>query len=178
MKSLSLLLLAVAAAAPAVALASDETPPMVKRLLDCRSVADRDSRLACFDEQAATVAGALAKQDIVVADRTQIRKARRSVFGLSLPSLDGLFGSREHDGAGKEEEGVSEIQATIAHATPDRDGKWLIVLEDGARWMQIDTNQLPRDPKPGRPIRIRKAAMGSFLANVDGQIAIRVRRVN
>ena len=32
-------------------------------------------------------------------------------------------------------------------------------------------------PAPGQPIRIRRAAMGSYLANVNNQIAIRVRRI-
>ena len=93
-----------------------------------------------------------------------------TLFGLALPDL-GLFGDDN------EEEGVSEIQSTVHSATQNALGKWIIRLEDGARWIQIDSRELARDPRPGLPVRIRRAAMGSYLANVDNQIAIRVRRV-
>jgi len=57
-------------------------------------------------------------------------------------------------------------------------GALLLTLQDGARWIQSDSDTLPTDPKPGDPIIIRKAAMGSYFANIGKRPAIRVRRIN
>ena len=55
--------------------------------------------------------------------------------------------------------------------------KSVIIIEDGAKWVQIDTNAV-RTPKSGMPIRIRRATMGSYFANIAGRPAIRMRREN
>ncbi|MFW2831335.1 hypothetical protein [Sphingomonas sp. ID0503] len=161
-------------AAPARAQGSGGTPPVAQALFECRGIADDAARLRCFDEAAGRMAEAEKKKDLVMVDRSQIREARRSLFGLTLPDLK-IFGGGEKD---EKEEGVSELTATVRSAQLGSDGKWLIILEDGARWKQTDGKQLAGDPRPGSTIRIRKAAMGSYLANVGKQTAIRVRRMN
>ena len=53
------------------------------------------------------------------------------------------------------------------------------VLSDlGARWVQIDAQVMRKNPERGNEIKIREAAMGSYFANINGQRAIRMRRVN
>lgn len=140
------------------------------RAVACRTITTPEERLACFDREVAALARAEAAQEIRVLDRQQVRRARRSLFGLTLPDLD-LFGGGDGD-----EQGVSEINAIIRSVSQDPTGKWIFVLDDGARWAQIDSRQLGIDPRPGQPIRIRRAAMGSFLANVNRQVAVRVQR--
>lgn len=156
-----------------------DQPPVLKKLLECRTLTDREARLACYDAQVAAVDTAVEKQDLVVADRAQVQKTRKSLFGLSLPSL-AIFGANDKpEKAGKaDEEGVTKLSSTITSARQDGNRKWFFVLEDGAKWAQIDTKELSRDPKPGMKIEIKRAAMGSFLASIDGQISIRVRREN
>ena len=146
-------------------------PPAFQKLVDCRDIADPGQRLSCFDREVAAVAAAESRQDLVVIDRAKVRTARKTLFGLQVPDL-GIFGG------GDEEEGVSRIETTIAGATRNADGRWALRLADGARWLQADSRDLARDPRAGHKIAIRKAALGSFLANIDGQIAIRVRRLN
>lgn len=150
-------------------------PDLFKKLIDCRAIAESAARLACYDERVAALDAAEAKQDVVVVDRGQIRKARRSLFGLTLPRL-GIFGGGREEEA--EEEGFSQIDSTIQSARRNRDGKWVLVLDDGARWVQVDSRSLLPDPAAGQPIRIRRAALGSYLANVGKQTAIRMRREN
>ena len=147
-------------------------PPAFQKLVDCRGIIDAAQRLACFDREVAAVAAAEGRQDLVVIDRAKVRTARRTLFGLQVPDL-GIFGG--NDG---EEEGVSRLEATIASVGRNGDGRWTFRLADGARWIQSDSRELGIDPAAGQPIVIRKAAMGSFLANVNKQIAIRVRRLN
>lgn len=151
-----------------------ERPEIFNQLVACRSVNDDARRLACYDAQVSAIDTAEARKDVVVVDKTQIKKAKKTLFGLSLPNL-AIFDDDKASG----EADVREIESTIKSASPvsGRD-RWIIVLEDGARWMQTESKALAREPRPGMPIRIRKAAMGSFMANVDGQTAIRVRRQN
>ena len=155
----------------------EERPEVLSRLIACRSIAEASARLACFDAQSTALDQAERKRDVVVVDRSQIRKARRSLFGLELPDFS-LFGGAAKDGKAGSEEGVSRIASTITQASQGPTGRWTMVVEGGARWLQVDTRDLARLPRAGMPIVIRRATMGSYLASIDKQIAIRVRRIN
>jgi len=168
---LSFAVLAAVAAPAAAQPPEQERPAALTRLVECRAVQAEAERLACYDREVAAFEAAEQSRELVVMDRQQVRRTRRTLFGLVLPNLD-LFGDDNED----EEEGVSELETTLRSAAEDPNGKWILVLEDGARWRQIDSRTLSRDPRGGQTIRIRRAAMGSYLANIDGQIAIRVRR--
>jgi hypothetical protein len=151
-----------------------EGPPAAfARAVQCRTVADAQERLACYDREVAALEQAERTSEIRVVDRRQVRQTRRSLFGLVLPDINIFGGDSSADG----EEGISEVNSTIRSFTQDPYGKYTFVLADGARWRQIDSRDII-EPKAGQPIRIRRAAMGSFLANVNRQIAVRVRRVN
>lgn len=157
------------ATAPAKERPKPPTPAVVNRVVGCATVTDPQQRLACYDREVAAMNEAEKKGDLVAMDRTQVRKTKRSLFGLALPDL-GVFGD---DG----EDGESSIETTIRTVRMNPDGKYLFDLAEGGRWLQLDSRNFVIDPKPGQPIRIRRAAMGSYLANVNKQIAIRVRRV-
>ena len=165
-------LLALVLAAPAAAQEqqTQERPQALTRVLDCRALQSAEERLACYDREVAALQQAEETQQLVVMDRQQVRQTRRTLFGLALPNL-GLFGDDTPD-----QEGVSEIQSTLRNAVQNPYGKWILTLEDGARWIQLDSREFGREPRAGHPIRIRRAAMGSYMANIDNQIAIRVRR--
>lgn len=157
------------------ALAADKKEPrpeIFQKLVDCRAVADSAQRLACYDAQVSLLDDAESRAEVVVVDRSQINKARKSLFGLTLPSLS-LFGSDKDDGT----EGFSFIESKIAAIKATPDGKYAFRLEDGARWTQTDTQSI-RTPKVGDTIRIRKAALGSYMANINERPAIRVKREN
>ena len=175
-----LAILLIAAPAAAADAPKQAPPAVVQKLLDCRGLADAAARLACLDAGVAALAGAVENRDVLVADKEQVKAARRGLFGLSLPSFN-LFGSDKdaaEKGEKKDERGaLTEIEAVITSARPIRNGGWRFVLNDGSVWMQTDTETYRRDPRSGMKIRIRRAAVGSYLANVDGQTAVRVRRV-
>lgn len=160
------------AALPAAAHAADPpVAPALTRLIECRSVTDPAQRLSCYDTRLAELEAAAARKEVVVVDRDQIRKARRTLFGLTLPNL-GIFGDSAEEG-----EGVSRIDTTIAQVQETADGKWLLTLAEGGTWQQTDSRELIVDPSPKDPITIRRAALGSYLANIQGQPAIRVKRI-
>jgi hypothetical protein len=151
--------------------AQDATPraPAFAALTECRKLPDSE-RLNCYDRQVAALEDAERRRDVVIVDRAEVQRTRRSLFGLTLPSLK-LFGNDRN------EPEFQQIETTLSGASQSG-GQWLFALSDGTRWIQSDSNQLARTPKAGQSIRIRKGAMGSYLANIAGQLAIRVRRLN
>ena len=86
-------MLAIAAQAPQSAPA---VPAALKAVTDCRTIAESQARLACFDKQVAALAQATASGAIVALDRQAVRTARRSLFGLDLPRLP-FFDSDDDD---------------------------------------------------------------------------------
>lgn len=163
---------AIVAALPAAAAAQDgerQRPQALLDVLQCRTLAAPEERLACYDRTVAAMEQAEAAEQLVVVDREQIQRTRRSLFGLTLPNLS-IFGDDSDD------EEASRIEGTIRAVSADPYGKWILTLEDGAVWRQIDSRELAIEPRVGQPIRIRRAAMGSYLANINNQVAIRMRR--
>lgn len=162
-------------AGPAIAQKQDalanSRPPLFQDVVNCQSVTDANARLACYDTKVAAMDEAEKKDELVLADKTAMKEARRGLFGFSIPKLK-IFGND-----GKDDEKF-ELTAKIDSAYQASYGKWTIVLEDGARWTQIDSQAVRKTPVRGMEIKIRKAAMGSYFANIDGQRAIRMRRVS
>ena len=164
-------LVAVASSATARAVEAPTRAPAIQSVLECRAVQDGAQRLACFDKAVGAMSQAESKGDLVTIDREQRRAVRRQAFGLTLPSL-AMF-----DRGDKPEE-ADRITASVSEAFKAATGKWVIRLDDGALWRQIDDNELFKAPHSGSTAKVRKAALGSYFMNLDGQPAIRVHRDN
>jgi hypothetical protein len=163
----TLLAAAAVASAPAAQPVADGSA-LVRALSDCRKLAADAARLACYDAAAARLESAERSGEVVVVAREQARAARRQAFGFNLPSL-AMFNRGEPD------EELDRISLVLESASPISDG-WLFRTREGQTWRQIDGRRLSADPRRGSKLEVRKAAMGSFFMNVDGQRAIRVRR--
>jgi hypothetical protein len=144
-------------------------PLVFEELISCRDITEPSQRLACYDKKSNTLDDAERNEQLIVTDVETMKEARRGLFGFNLPKLQ-IFGT-------KSEDEVQEINTKIASAYL-KGSKWLVVLDDGAKWQQSDSEELRRRPVAGMPIKINKAAMGSFFVNVDGQRAVRMKRVN
>lgn len=144
---------------------ADQTPPVFQAVLDCKTVADFTERLACYDRTVEGMASASAKRDILVAERSTVEKAEKGLFGLRIPSL-GIFGDGDE---------VKEIESTIISFRRDENGALIIAIADGARWRQLDISY--QSAKVGDKIRIRKAALGSFIANINGRSGMKMTRL-
>lgn len=167
------LALAVTAGA---AYAAQPKPPgraeLVKELSACRAITDSTQRLACFDKTAAALDEAQSKGEVVVVDRKQVQEVKREAFGFNLNTLS-VFNR-----PGTKEAEDESITAVAKSAFQNATGKWVVTLDNGAIWRQIDDENLSRDPRSGSQIHIRKAMLGSYMMNVDGQPGIRVHRDN
>ena len=162
--------LALTAAGAAQAAPNDAPRAAVlQAVVNCRSVTDTAARLACYDAAAARLDEAEAKGDLVILDRDQTQQARREAFGFSIPSFD-LFNR------GAPAQKLDRAEFKVVRAWENNAGQWSVELDSGAVWRQTDQEMLSRRPKEGSTVEIRSAAMGSYLMNVDGQRAIRVKR--
>lgn len=148
---------------------AQEPPETLARLMACRSVADSAARLACFDAAAGALDSARQQGELVVMDRAQVNQTRRQLFGFEMPALPQLFGP---EGAAE----IDAIDSTLQSASLVGEGRWVFRLADGSVWRQIDSERVRFQNRPGQPIRVRKASLGSFLLTVGDSRAVRVRR--
>lgn len=165
--------LLAAAAAPAVA----QTPPAARpyaALQACRAVADGAARLACFDKAAADLEAAAKTQEVVIVDRQEVKKARKGLFGFTLPRIGFLAGR-----TGNAEDRADELhlEDTVAQARSTYDGRWRITLSSGAVWDTLEADSRFTDPKPGLQVTLDKAMLGSYFLKVGKGRAIKARRV-
>ena len=160
------------AAGPAAAQGARENRAgALLRLTDCRKLTDGAERLACYDQAVDGFDQAEAKGDIVVVDREQARVVRRQGFGFNMPALN-LFDRSESP------ETVDNVSLKVESASRTADGKWLLRLEGGQVWRQVDSAELNRPPKAGSVATIKSASLGSYKLSVNGGTAIRVHRDN
>jgi hypothetical protein len=142
-------------------------PPIYQAVLDCKSIADSAERLACYDLTVESMAAASTKRELVVMERSTIKQAEKGLFGLSLPNIK-IFG-------GNDDDAVTEIESTISSVRRDANDALIITIADGARWRQIDSQ--PQMAKVGDKIKIRKAALGSFFANINDRSGFKMSRL-
>lgn len=164
--ALLLVLLMIAGATPGRAQDAAMAAPL-EALAKCGAIGADAARLACFDAAAAPLLAAERSGELVVVDREQAQAARREAFGFNLPSLN-LFGR-------KGLETPERMELVLASASQSANGRWVFRTENDQVWRQIDSEPL-RKVKRGSKAAIRKAALGTFFMNVDGQRAVRVRR--
>lgn len=159
-------------AAPAPGLtqtAPGERPALLETLLACRQITGTEARLHCFDEAAAAFDTAQQQGEVTVIDRAGARETRTRLFGLDLDTANLFQGLRQDDP-------VEAIETTLTSARQDGRGQWTFVLADGSTWRQIDREHVTGRTSPGTTVRIRQAAMGSYLLSVGGARSVRARR--
>jgi len=163
----------ILAAAAGGATQVEGLPAGVEELLRCREVSEEESRLRCFEERSDALADALERRDVVVADRQEVREAQRELFGFSLPKLR-IFDNA--NSAGDAGENVDFIEGSVASASLNADSRLVVTLQDEQVWLQSDSRPVVR-PRPGQPVTIRRASLGSFMMRVNNQPGIRVQRI-
>lgn len=160
--------LAVAGTAQAARPVQTGSSAQVSRLMECRAIAAADQRLACFDRESASMQAAIASRDLVFVDKEKATAAKRSLFGFSIPNFGGLFGGGDDE--------IQQIESTVKGTGHNADGGWIITLADGSTWSQTD-DWPGLDPRPGKQVIVKRAALGSFRLSIPGQNGIKVKRI-
>jgi len=151
-------------------------PAVLNEVYACAQISDEQQRLQCYDNAVGRLREAQTRGDVVAVDRQQAERVNREAFGFSLPSLGNLFaGIGGHSRIGTED--IAEISGHITSIARDRGGHATFTLDNGQQWQQID-DESTRAVRSGGEVRIRRAALASFLMHIEsGGPAIRVRRV-
>jgi hypothetical protein len=147
------------------------TPKIFRDVVDCRKIGIESERLACYDRNVAALEVAEQNKQVYVADKEEVKKSRRGLFGFSIRDL-GLFGGDDSDDVK-----IDSIEATI-RSVREVDGKFMFTLDDGAAWAQTEVGYIGLTPKPGQKIVIKRAAMGSYIGKVEDARAFRMKRIN
>ena len=146
---------AASAAPPEAAAAPNE----LTRVLACRAqTADKD-RLACFDGAVGVLSDAVSRNDVTVIDKQELSKARRTLFGFSLPNLK-AFGIGESAEA-KKNPVFTTLNTHVRSARKVAYGRWDIELDEHAIWRNLD--QIDFTPEPGDAVNIEKGAFSYFM---------------
>lgn len=147
--------------------AAQEAPAdPVASLTACRNVAEPAARLACYDQTATALQTARDNKELVVLDKTEVKKTRRTLFGFSLPRIKFLE---------NEDEPEPQIETTIDWARPLAGGKWTLRTPEGATWQT--TEPMADAPRAGDKITIKRGTLGGYFLKVGGLRAIRAMRV-
>jgi len=150
-----LLLLAAAAIAPAQ---SDDARAMIA----CRSLTDDTARLACYDR-------AVQRIDADPADREKASRAQRERFGLAGANAPAAAVARQ-----ARPEKIERIDAKVRSVGFIGDGRYSILLDDGATWVFVE--EISVQPKVGDAVVIRRGLLGSYMGSVNGRREVRVQR--
>jgi hypothetical protein len=141
---------------------------VLQGLRACKAIAATDARLACFDKATAALEAAVDAKDVRIVDRQEIRKARRSLFGFTIPKVALFGGGDDAPGKDDKEEAFSEINTTVASARAVDNGRVEIrLVDEDAVWRTTDPMAWP--PKTGAKIRIRRGTLGNYFIYVDGR---------
>lgn len=150
--------LTLALAAPAALAQDPPRPPALQALTACRAIANDAERLACYDRTATALNDSVEKKEVVVLDKQEVRKTKRSLFGFSLPKLPFFGNDKEEDKA--EEAEFQEISTTIKGLRRLKTGHWSFTIEDGAVWQTTEYGSTA--PAVGEAVTIKKGALGSY----------------
>lgn len=159
-------------AAPIAARDKPMPSPLVTAIDRCRQVTDPTQRLACYDAAANALVQAANSGAVAVVDQNEIRKARHSLFGFSLPKIPFFAGDTT---AGEVQR---QLDSTITSVRPLNNGYYRIVIADNnAIWETTESNVSFDPPRPGQKISILREPLGSYFLRINGQVGVRGRRV-
>ncbi|PHR90984.1 MAG: hypothetical protein COA69_13065 [Robiginitomaculum sp.] len=183
---------AFCAAAQVPDAASDmAAPPMaLSSVFACRTLDDEQARLSCYDKAVGRLETAQKSGDIIAVSKADVEVIERESFGFnipSLPKLGKLFGDAKNTVAsvGKKafkpkdiESGRSNVVLEISRTKIFGYKQTRFYLKNGQVWQQVDNKRIRVSKKTPGNAHIRKAALGSFLLQVNGRgPAIGVKRV-
>lgn len=159
-------------ASSAAAQSDPATSPLIVALERCLAIPADAERLACTDAAARRLIDASRSKDVVIVNREDMKKTRKSLFGFTLPQI-GLFGKNGPDAV----EEIDRIEMAVTRVATLGYGKLGFTMEDGARWNTTEAWADPFPPKAGTILIIKRGAIGSYMISVKGGRTTRAMRV-
>jgi hypothetical protein len=169
---LALAALACCSASTAAKKSNAPVSPLINALDQCRQIKDSATRLTCYDTAAGALIGAALTGSVTVVDRQQLRQARRSLFGFTMPHLPFFSG----DTSVADE--PSELTSTIKSAHSIGYGLFRIsITDDNAVWETTESESMMAEPRSGQKIVIHRGTLGNYFLRVNNDRPVRARRV-
>ena len=143
----------------------------------CLRIADIAERVACYD----AIARAEQEEPVPADDPGSPPPGRPEPAGeaaADTPRTEfGLSAAQRESRRPAEARQLDEIEAVVASAQEVGAGYWQFEMGDGATWRVMENRRRFRAPRPGDPVKIRRGSLGSYFLDVDGQPALRIKRV-
>lgn len=177
MKRLFLSCCAALFAAPAIGAVPPAAVPVAKpvtALQACRALPDAAARLSCYDRAVDALNAATASGDVVVVERTEVRKARKGLFGFTLPRIGFLTGRPDN---AEDTADAKELNTVVTASRSIGNGKWRFTVEGGALWETVEASSAFSDPLPGRKVLIERGSLGAFFATVERGRRVQAKRI-
>jgi hypothetical protein len=150
----------------------------------CRALNESAERLLCYDTLFPRVPASLGR---LAPQPVPARPPDRSTDeGLHTPTASGqapedeirtfgLSGARERAAAPLSV--IERVSATVTELQHEPGGRFVVYLDNGQVWRQIETdNWAP--PRKGERVTIRRAALGSYMLETVENLATRVSRIH
>jgi len=163
--------------ATSAAAAERAVPPVagpVAALQQCRGVADPAERVGCYDRAVDALNKATASNEVVIVERTEVRKARKGLFGFTLPRIGFLTGRDDNE---EDKADAAELTTTITASREIGYGKWRFTVEGGGIWETVEVSPGFDDPLPGKQVTLQKGSLGSYYAKVGKGRRVQAKRV-
>jgi len=164
-------------AIPAAAQVADAT--LLNIMRECAKIDDPTSRLACYDNNI-RVGGATGQRPGVPGQGGTVQGGGAAADGASIGGFgaESVKSSDRFRSPEERGEGPNEIRARILDVREREPGIYLVTIEGDAQWLFTDAVARSfRPPRKGALVEVKRASLGSFLMVVDGQAAVRVRRL-
>lgn len=158
------------------AAAKDRSPPRKSPLVDaiaaCRQIADPAQRLACFDQASGALVAATDKGDVSVVDRSELRQARRSLFGFNMPKLPFFSGDKSADDVS------DKLVTKVTQVKELGHNRYAVrVAEGNALWETLESYGAFHMPKVGESVEINRGPLGSYILRFGRQRGVKGRRI-
>lgn len=146
--------------------------PLVTAIDRCRQMTDPTQRLACYDSAANALVTATNTGAVAIVDQNEIRQARHSLFGFTLPKIPFFSGDDTAD------EAQRQLDSTITSVQALNNGYYRIVIADNNAVWETNESSISFDaPRKGQKITIVRGALGNYFLRINGQLGVRGRRI-
>ena len=146
---------------------------LINAVQACQQVKDDAARLACYDRSVSALTSASARGDVTVVDRQQMREARRSLFGFSVPKLPFFSSSKDKD----VQDEPKRVVTTVASFVSLGNGYVRVrIAEPESTWESTEPTDL-FDVHSGDKVTIEHGAIGSYWMEIGGNRAFHAHRV-
>lgn len=146
---------------------------LVSAIAACRTIA-ADQRLACYERTTEPLIAARDARQIRIIDRETVQRAKRSLFGFSLPHLN-LFGNGKEDPRAESDTDVKQISGVVTAVQPASPGMYVFSLAEGGVWQSV-TESPAFEPRKGDTVTIKAGLLGRYTARVGNGRSVDVKR--